>query len=370
MPHILFCTLRTFSKTGGIEKVCRILSKALHDVSGNVQMVSMYDKTSDAKNNRYFPEQHFKGFQKNKLQFVLSTLAKGRKYDVVILSHINLLTVGWVIKITNPSTKLILLTHGIEVWDRLSSMKRVMLKLCDQIWSVSEYTRAKLVEVNQVRPAKVKVFNNCLDPYLQTQTTQTVDIRKLFGIPGNAKIVLTLTRLSATERRKGYLNVMSALAELMKSDPTIYYLIAGGYDESEKQVILKHAQDLNIQQHIVLTGYIDDAIIPALFQQADLYVMPSKKEGFGIVFIEALFFGLPVIGGNADGTTDALKNGEFGMLVDPDDVVALKDAIRNALNKGKIQAGANVIMEQWGFEQYKNRLKYLIHTVENNEKNN
>ena len=61
-------------------------------------------------------------------------------------------------------------------------------------------------------------------------------------------------------------------------------------------------------------------------------MLPSKKEGFGLVFIEALACGLPVICGDGDGSIDAIKNGELGTAINVDDIEALKHAIRNALN--------------------------------------
>ncbi|HVU85371.1 MAG TPA: hypothetical protein VHC50_11055, partial [Puia sp.] len=94
----LFLTLRTFSATGGIEKVCRILGKALYEDSienrGQLMVCSMYDRQQDAFDNPYFPFEIFRGFAISKVQFIEEMLRTGRKMDVVILSHINLLVVG------------------------------------------------------------------------------------------------------------------------------------------------------------------------------------------------------------------------------------------------------------------------------------
>ncbi|RYG44299.1 MAG: hypothetical protein EOO01_19790, partial [Chitinophagaceae bacterium] len=118
MSDILFLTLRTFSKTGGIEKVCRIISKAISVNSNSggrkVEMISMYDAGPDSINNPYFDEKFFRGFEKQKLKFVLFAALRGRKFHTVLLSHINLLPAGWLIKMLNPKTRLVLFTHGIE----------------------------------------------------------------------------------------------------------------------------------------------------------------------------------------------------------------------------------------------------------------
>ncbi|MEO6637236.1 MAG: glycosyltransferase, partial [Ginsengibacter sp.] len=166
----LFLTLRIFSATGGIEKVCRIMGKALYEESiknnSVVQVCSMYDKQRDAFNNLYFPAENFRGYGVNKVRFIKDMVHAGRGVDTVILSHINLLLIGWLIKKVSPSTRLILLAHGIEIWYPLSRRKRKMLHYCDRVLAVSSYTQNKIWDVHQVSKAKSAVLNNCLDPYL------------------------------------------------------------------------------------------------------------------------------------------------------------------------------------------------------------
>jgi phosphatidyl-myo-inositol dimannoside synthase len=76
---------------------------------------------------------------------------------------------------------------------------------------------------------------------------------------------------------------------------------------------------------------VEDDELSDYFLLADLFVLPSKKEGFGIVFIEALSNGLPVICGNVDGSIDAIRNGELGTAVNPDSPAELEAAIINHL---------------------------------------
>src|SRR5437660_993852 len=128
---ILFLTLRTFSSTGGIEKVSRIAGKALHDINltsgGQLTIYSMYDQQSEV-DEKYFPAAIFTGFRTKKLQFVHKAVMEGVKSRIVVLSHINLLLVGFIIKLLSPKTKLVLLVHGIEVWKSFSGKKKYMLR--------------------------------------------------------------------------------------------------------------------------------------------------------------------------------------------------------------------------------------------------
>src|SRR5436309_3270907 len=165
----LFLTLRTFSSTGGIEKVSRIAGKALYDISttlgGELTIYSMYDQESEV-DEKYFPSKIFTGFRTRKLQFVHKAVMKGIKSRVVVLSHINLLLVGFLIKLLSPKTKLVLLVHGIEVWKSFSGKKKYMLRKCDRLLPVSHFTKNKIIQLNQLSEDQFVVLNNCLDPFL------------------------------------------------------------------------------------------------------------------------------------------------------------------------------------------------------------
>ncbi len=98
---------------------------------------------------------------------------------------------------------------------------------------------------------------------------------------------------------------------------SIKYLIAGRYDSREKAFIEDLLQKLNIKNVVIMTGFIEDEELEAHFALSDMYVMPSRKEGFGIVFIEAMYYGLPVIAGNIDGSVDALLQWGIGAIGKP-----------------------------------------------------
>jgi len=319
--NTLFLTLRTFSATGGIEKVCKVVGKTLYEQSivsaTHTKVFSMYDKQTDVDENIYFPSEMFRGFGQNKFLFILSSVIKGRKADVVILSHINLLLAGWLIKLISPSTKLFLFAHGIEIWGRLRSYQKWMLKSCDLIIPVSQFTADKITDQQDFLKHKVGILNNCLDPFLQQGKEYINDntLRVKYNFASDDIVLMTLTRLSSKERYKGYDRVIQAIAVLKEKYPTIKYLLAGSYDNHEKQYLDKLITDCGVSDKVLFTGFIPEEELVSHFVMADLYVMPSVKEGFGIVFIEAMFYGLPVIAGNLDGSVDALANGRLGLLI-------------------------------------------------------
>lgn len=167
---ILFLTLKVFSATGGIEKVCRVAGKALYEHGlqhcKRVSIYSMHGPKDAALNNPYFPAELFTGFGGAKMKFVKDAVFAGKNAETIILSHINLLLVAWLIKKANPSVRIILIAHGIEIWHRLSAHKTQMLKAVDHFASVSEFTMEKIKTLHNIPPGKCSVLNNCIDPFL------------------------------------------------------------------------------------------------------------------------------------------------------------------------------------------------------------
>lgn len=359
--NLLFLTLNVFSATGGIEKVARLAGMALGELSAEEQgaftLYSAYDKTTDC-DPKYIQPAAFRGFGGNRLAFIWQSIRRGRKASIVLLSHSNLLPVGYAIKLLSPATKLVLFAHGIEVWPEAAAWKRHMLKRCDRILAVSRFTCDTMLQVHGLQAAKLTVLNNCIDPFLPPlHVGKKPELLERYGFTAEDKILLTLTRLSAKERYKGYDEVLMAVKALESSHPDLRYLIVGKADREERERLERFIRQQGLQNRVVLAGFVPDSELPAHFALADTFIMPSRKEGFGIVFIEALYYGLPVIAGNSDGSVDALGGGAFGLLVNPTNGVEIRRAIQKMLAGGTSGAPArDAVLEQFGFPVYKKAL--------------
>lgn len=364
--NILFLTLRVFSATGGIEKVCKLLGKALIDINSNeaeLNILSSHDHSIEAHNNAFFPDSVFNGFTNNRIKFLLSCLKKGKNADLIIISHVNLLPIGWLIKKIFSKKKLVMIAHGIEVWSIPLGYKKKMLTVCDEIICVSEFTRQKISEITELKKVKLSVINNCIDPFLNNKKNDvTVDLlRKRYGVLPEEKIMFTLTRMDANERYKGYDRVIEAMSGLTKLFPTLKYVIGGSYDEAEKKYVDDIIQQFNLKEKVVFTGFIKNEELNDHFLMSDFYIMPSYGEGFGIVFVEAMYFGLPVIAGNKDGSVDALLNGQLGILVDPMSVEEIKSAIEKIMSDTEKYLPDNkLLLDNFGFQQFKNKWEKVI----------
>src|SRR5262249_13068089 len=140
------------------------------------------------------------------------------------------------------------------------------------------------------------------------------DLISRHGLMGR-RIILTVGRLAASERYKGHDRLIAALPGVLLRVPDIAYLIVGGGDDQSR---LEHlASESGITDRVTFAGHVPDEELPDYFALAHVFAMPSTGEGFGIVFLEAAATGVQIIGGNRDGSVDALAEGRIGRLVDP-----------------------------------------------------
>jgi phosphatidylinositol alpha-1,6-mannosyltransferase len=366
---IILFSLQTFSTTGGIQKMTRTLAHSLSQLAErnkwDFNLWSLYDKDTDLM-PQYLPAENFRGFGQNRRNFITQAVFNSKKPDIIILSHINLAVIGLLIKAIHPKCKIWLIGHGIEVWRPLSEPKKKLLKYCDKVICVSQFTRQQMISLHQVDPAKCTVLNNAVDPFMTLPLTFTKPeyLLKRYWLTNEDQVIFTLTRLASTEQYKGHDQVIKAVSNLKEKFPNIRYMLAGQYDHSEEIRIQKLISEYKVEREVILPGFIKEGELSDYFLLADLFVLPSKKEGFGIVFIEALACGLPVICGNVDGSLDAIRDGELGMAINPDGLAelerALAEYLSNPLAKSKKQDLQKQCLLHFNEMDYMNSIEKLI----------
>ena len=153
-----------------------------------------------------------------------------------------------------------------------------------------------------------------------------IDIKQKYNI-SNQKVLLSVQRLSS---RKGLKYLLQAIPEIITHIKDIMFIIIGKGPEEQnlKNIALK----LNIRNHIVFVGFIPDEELPSYYAAADLFVLPTLYEAFGLVYIDALCFGLPIVTTINGGSLDII-NKDNGILIPPKDPIKLGEAIIEALNK-------------------------------------
>jgi len=251
-------------------------------------------------------------------------------FNAVICGHINLLPVA-VLASWIQGAPLLLILHGIDAWTPHSSpLVRWSLPAVDHFVTVSQYTKDRFVEWAPVDAEQGHVVPDCIDPGAYGPGPKRDDLLARYGLEGQT-LLLTLGRLSSGEQYKGHDEVMEVLPGLVDEVPDLTYLICGDGDDRPR--LEAKAERLGVGDRVVFAGYVPEEEKADHYRLADAFVMPGRGEGFGIVYLEALACGVPVVASRADASREAVRNGELGTVVDPDDPDDIKSGILDVLRE-------------------------------------
>jgi phosphatidylinositol alpha-1,6-mannosyltransferase len=340
-----------------------LLSKDEKPVIEAFQMLSLYDQKAD---HRYLPKRKFRGLRGNKLYFGWHCLVSGYSATTLVLNHINLLLFAAILKVVRPRLRIILIAHGSEVNRNLGCWNKFFIRHFIRIWAVSLYTSQILVQKHQFEPRQINILHNCLDPFFipPIHFEKSASLLTKHQLTLKHPIIFSLCRISSYDQEKGYDTVIRCMPELLKKHPGLSFLLAGEIQDLERARLTGLIADLQVQANVILLDTIPIAQLIHYYLLADVFVLPSKKEGFGLVFIEAAACGLPIVAGNLDGSRDALLNGALGTLINPDDPLALIKAISNYLDHSAILVDRYALqhscMEHFSFQQYCINIKALL----------
>lgn len=227
-------------------------------------------------------------------------------------------------------------THGAEIWRDRRGVVRRAIEAADQVTAVSRGTRKQLLGWVDLPPEQARVLPNTVDERFAPGSASPALRERLKLGPG--PILLAVGRLSAGERYKGHELVFAALPELRTRFPDLVYAVAGEGDDRAR-LEARAGELAGGASAVHFLGYVSDEDLPDLYRLADLFVMPSSEEGFGIVYLEAGACGLRVIGGAGGGSGDAIPAG-VGTIVDPADQVGLIEAVSRMLGQGRVDPAA------------------------------
>lgn len=249
--------------------------------------------------------------------------------DGVVCGHLHLLPLaGTAARLRG--VPLLLITHGVEAWEPPRKAFRSWLPRVDALVSVSRLTQERFLAWSQLNPRHTFVVPNCVDESAFGSGPRDPELLRRYGLEGRV-VLLTVGRLAATERYKGVDETLELLPLLAADLPNIAYLIVGDGDDLDR--LKRKARALGISDRVTFAGHVPESEKAAHYRLADVFVMAGKGEGFGIVYLEALACGIPVVASSLDASREAILGGRLGELANPDDPAALRDAIMRALRR-------------------------------------
>lgn len=213
------------------------------------------------------------------------------------------------------------LTYGKEVWEALPPQSQKALQKADRIWTISRYSRDRACEANHLAPQQFDLLPCAIDGNTFTPGPKPPELIERYGL-ANAKVLMTVARLWSGDIYKGVDVTIRALPLISQTFSNVKYLVIGRGDDRPRLEQL--AEELGVSDRVVFAGFVPTEELPAHYRVADAYIMPSQ-EGFGIVYMEAMASGKPVLSGDRDGSADPLQDGQLGWRVphrNPDAVAA------------------------------------------------
>ncbi|MHB8382856.1 MAG: glycosyltransferase family 4 protein [Candidatus Binataceae bacterium] len=303
------------------------------------------------------------GFARNKMRIAAQVFADARATRLAYLNHPNLAPLGLGLRALRPATRYFTSTYGFEVWEPLSMVRRLGLRHADTVTAIAEFNATETIKFQGLEARKVAIVPCALDPDFNAEIGAAAPPlrRERSGGP----MLLTVARLVHREHRehKGIDSVIEALPEVIRTVPDVCYVVLGDGDDRARLEQL--ARDVGVGDRVIFTGALGDAAVRSFYQACEVFVMPSRSEGFGIVFLEAMALGKPVIGGNHGGTPEIWKDGTAGFLVEHGDTAALADRIKLLLRDGALRArmgaaGRRIVATRFSFDHFRRNFAELL----------
>lgn len=256
-------------------------------------------------------------------------ILKREGIDTMILSGKYSLWIGYLVKLLYYKVKTYAILHGSEVnlGDKvLRRLTHQSIAKADELIPVSEFTYQLLP--NHLKNKQYTIISNGIDCN-DFKLNENDRIENFIGYPK----LLTVGNVTP---RKGQHRVIKALPLMRSSFPTINYHIVGLPTNQEK--LIEIGTKLEVQNNITFHGRLAHrSQVYAAYKEADCFIILSENqsdgdvEGFGIVVLEANYFGLPVIGARGCGIESAIRNGYNGILVDGDNPNEINEALKTIL---------------------------------------
>jgi phosphatidyl-myo-inositol dimannoside synthase len=228
--------------------------------------------------------------------------------SVTIVGHTSLLPVIWILRRLRLLDAYAVVLHGIEAWRRLPWPARAAAREASAVVATTQYTAREFCYYNQVNA------NKCVIIPLSNSLSFDISAKP----PLDPFRLVTVTRLSRADSYKGVDFALQALRLARHSGLRLTFEIIGDGDDRRRLEDL--TQTLEIQDIVKFRGRAGDEAVKDTLVRSHLFVLPSKKEGFGFVYLEAMAASLPCIAANHGGVPEAVEHGENGFLVEYGDV--------------------------------------------------
>jgi phosphatidylinositol alpha-1,6-mannosyltransferase len=256
-------------------------------------------------------------------QAIRAMLGRRWNAEVALFWHVDLLKLLPLLLLRGARPRVVLFLHGIEVWRRPSRLTRMLLRRVDLFLCNSEHTWGRacgFAPAIAIRPHQVVHLG--IGEALPTPPPA----------PSGPPAALMLGRLARSEDYKGHRELIAAWPRVLAQVPTAELWIAG---DGDLRAELQHAAwQHGVERAVRFWGQVSEAQKQTLLERCRCFAMPSRAEGFGLVYLEAMRLGRPCLVGDADAGREVVAPPEAGLAADPYDQDSLSSAVARLLAPG------------------------------------
>ena len=290
------------------------------------------------------------------------------------LAHPNLARVGLLMRLAKPGLQYWVAAHGFETWEPLNPLGRWALRAAQGVTAPSRFTLEQLGLRGLLKAIRREAPNwASMLPELPRLVHRALSedrlaplgasLERLADENARRNDILTVARLAASEPGKGVDTVIRALPQVLRAVPHASYVVVG--DGDDRRRLQELAEEAGVGESVHFVGHQAEEELKSYYRKAEVFAMPSCQEGFGIVFLEAMAFGKPVIGAASGGIPDIVIDGATGYLVNYGDVDTLAARLIRLLADPDLRQKMGVaarqrIKENYTFDHFRRHLRQLF----------
>ncbi|HEY6943727.1 MAG TPA: glycosyltransferase family 4 protein [Candidatus Acidoferrum sp.] len=352
---------------GGVQRVGRHLAAVLTEFASgrgwDCRLLSLNDSRElhrVAVGGREFV---YTGCERAKGRFAVTAMRAARRdAKLVLAGHPNLGPVVQAMRLMAPKMKSIVCTHGVEVWEPLGRMRRVALQRANLVLAPSRDTAEQVATQQDVARERIRVLPWALDPQFEALLAVSGASNQPKDFP-HGRVILSTGRWVEAERYKGMDTLITALPRLLTTWPDLQLVLAGSGDD--RAWLQDLAEKNGVDRHVHFLSGLSNEELAACYRACDIFALPSRGEGFGLVYLEAMACGKPVIGGTHGGAPELIQDGVTGYLVPHGDPIQLATAIQTLLadpqHAREMGArGRQTVDHEYRFQNFSKALKKIL----------